>query len=133
MFSLFIYFRQIQVLRAETNSRLTAQNSQLGVYYRTLFHSLHEPESERGELGAFSRENLPLLQATDVLALLDSTGQILQQSMNFPAEALADLYHTWRNAPDPAAPITYSAALQNAAREAATTDYLFVILFLIPI
>ena len=50
-FSIFIYFRQTEVLRAETSSRLIAQQSQLGNYYRAVFHSVNEKESEPGDWG----------------------------------------------------------------------------------
>ena len=125
-FSLFIYFRQTQVLRAETSSRLIAQQSQLENYYRAVFHALNEKESEPSEMGVLANENLPLLQPSDVFALLDPQGQVIQQSLNFPAEALASLDQTWQQLPNPSEPFAYVLSQTNPAGGMSQKDYLFV-------
>jgi len=131
-FSLFIYLRQIQVLRAEAESRLIAQESQLNNYYRAVLHSFFERENEPSEVGGFSRENLPLLQPSDVFALLDPSGQAFQQSTNFPAAALSDIYQTWLSGKNPTVPIAYSLSQDNFSGGITKENYLFVVSLLDP-
>ncbi|MFN2121989.1 MAG: histidine kinase dimerization/phospho-acceptor domain-containing protein, partial [Candidatus Promineifilaceae bacterium] len=126
-FSLFIYFRQVQVLHAETSSRLSTQLSQLGIYYRALLHSVDEHESEPGEFGTLPREDLPLLQPSDMLALLDQHGQIIQYSSNFPTEALPEIYQTWLASQNPAEPISILLAPADHPKETAEQDTLFML------
>jgi signal transduction histidine kinase len=126
-FSLFIYFRQVQVVEAETSSRLSAQISQLGIYYRAFLHSADEHESEPGEFGALSRQDLPLLQPSDMLALLDQHGQIVQYSPNFPTESLPEIYQTWLASQNPSKPIPTSLAPADHPNQIAGQDTLFLL------
>lgn len=123
-FSLFIYFRQAEVIRAETANRLSAQSSQLAGYYREVLHSIYEREFEGDETDPFPTENYPLLQSTDMLTLFDPNGQVLQQSANFPAGEESAIYEAWLDAAEASTPIAHSF-LQSGGDTARGT-YLFV-------
>lgn len=126
-FSLFIYFRQTQVLRAETSSRLIAQQSQLENYYQAVFHALNERESEPSEMGVLSKENLPLLQPSDMFALLDSNGHVIQQSLLFQADEVANMYQAWHKRHNPAEPLAVSVTQADPSGETTEKEYLFMI------
>ena len=97
-FSLFIYWRQAQVLRAETTNRLVAQSSQIAAYYSAIYRRDFEEEHNEGVRFRLSQSDLPLLQRQDVLALIDAAGNLIQRSENFQVSDIGQIYNTWKEA-----------------------------------
>jgi two-component system, OmpR family, sensor kinase len=82
IFSAFIYTRQVQVVRAETAIRLSAQSAQLGDYFSQKFSSQYESENEGEGLQVIPSANLPLIQEDEVLAIFDAGGHLVQEIGN---------------------------------------------------
>lgn len=124
-FCLFIYFRQVQVTREQTLSRLEAQSGLLANFYRASVHSALEEGFEGSESDALVTQNQPLLQVSDALALVGADGQVLQHSGNLSIEDLAAVRSAWLEAPDPTMPIDYPLPQIDGA--AGSQGYLFVV------
>ena len=107
-FSLFIYWRQAQVLRAETTNRFVAQSSQIAAYYSAIYRRDFEEEHNEGVRFRLSQSDLPLLQRQDVLALIDAAGNLIQRSENFQVSDIGQIYNTWKEAGLPAEPVPYT-------------------------
>ncbi len=123
--SLFIYFRQIQVLRTETTTRLTAQASQFSTFYQTLLGRPSEEEREEDLPFGISDDNFLFLQDYDVFALLGPDGQVVQKGQNLSSDSLTVIYRTWANNPNTLAPIEYP--LSENGRNGETRPYLFLV------
>ncbi|MCB9136483.1 MAG: HAMP domain-containing protein [Anaerolineales bacterium] len=119
-FSLFIYVRQIQVLRAETTNRLTAQSTQLVTFLRNPTH--RPPEDERTEESSSIANNF-FIADHQLFALLGPNGEILQTSEDFPTSLLSTL--TASSSPTPATPIEYTLHEEGVTHE--NSLYLFLI------
>ncbi len=78
VFSVFIYTRQVRVVRAETAVRLSAQSAQLEEYFSQKGSSQYENESEGEGLQVIPSDNLPLIQEDELLAIFDSEGRLVQ-------------------------------------------------------
>jgi len=128
-FSLFIYIRQVQVLRSETKSRLTSQASQLEMFFGSdLFRQTYEFEEELEHLPNFSSE-LPLLREYDRFALLDGNGKIIQRSEHFSTTSLTEIYNAWLIASSSSDSILYRFSGQEETELehlSAAQAYLFI-------
>ena len=127
VFSLFIYFRQAQVLRAETISQLQSDLNQLSTYYGanlTLSHEVLEGDSDHQNTDV---GNLPLLQEYDRLAYLDRDGKVIQQSEHFAPDDLQNVYQLWVSEGKSDAPVTYEFSSSNDHEHRSRDNtYLFV-------
>lgn len=98
VFSVFIYTRQIQVVRAETAIRLSAQSAQLGEYFSQKGFSQYESENEGESLQVVPTDNLPLIQEDEILAIFDSEGHLVQETGNITEtdlqQSLQSLMHS---------------------------------------
>ena len=128
-FSLFIYFRQVQVLQSETVSRLTAQASQLELFFASdLFRQTYEFEEELEHLPNISSD-LPLLRPEDRFAIIDASGQVVQKSEHFSSDSLTEVYNSWLGAGPSTDAIEYRISGQdNTEREhqPVAQTYLFI-------
>ncbi len=121
-FSLFIFLRQVQVLRTETETRLTAQATQFATLLRSPIR--RPPEEERDEeFPSFSEENLFFMNEHLLFAILGQDGTAVQKSEHFPTDALPALTAAW--AKNPTHPIEFTLAGEDEAYE--TQRYLFLI------
>ncbi len=123
--SLFIYFRQIQVLRTETTTRLTAQASQFSTFYQTLLGRPSEEEREEDLPFGISDDNFLFLQDDDVFALLGPDGQVVQKGQNLSSDAVTVIYRAWAKNPNTLSPIEYPLAENRITEE--TRPYLFLV------
>jgi signal transduction histidine kinase len=106
-FSVFIYFRQVQVLRSETTTSISTKASQLMLFFSSDFiRSSRIYEDELEHLPNFSSD-LPLLQESDQFALLGSDGRVIQKSEHFSANDLNAIYQLWGDKNQTAEPISY--------------------------
>jgi heavy metal sensor kinase len=128
-FSLFIYVRQVQVLRSETTTRLVAQAGQLELFFGSDFlRSFEEYEGEIEHLPNFSSD-LPLLQETDQFALLGNDGHVIQKSEYFSDTDLNAIYQLWLNSRQTTQPINYQLSDSHEREHnnlSAVKDYIFI-------
>ncbi len=128
-FSLFIYIRQVQVLRSDTTTRLVAQAGQLELFFSSDFlRSFEEYEGEIEHLPNFSSD-LPLLQETDQFALLGNDGNVIQKSEHFSTADLTEIYQLWLNNNQTVQPIDYKLPVshdQEHNSNGGVTNYVFV-------
>ncbi|HNB53816.1 MAG TPA: ATP-binding protein, partial [Anaerolineales bacterium] len=120
-FSLFIFLRQIQVLRSETETRLTAQATQFSTFLRN--PARRPPDGEQEEGSGFSDETLFWMGEHQLFAVLGPDGSVVQKSENFPADALPTLTAAWNK--NPSTPIEYRLSDEGESHE--TAQYLFLI------
>ena len=121
-FSLFIFLRQVQVLRTETETRLTAQATQFATLLRAPIRRPPDEEHEE-EFPSFSEDNLFFMNEHLLFAILSQDGSAVQTSEHFPTDALTALTAAW--AKNPTISIEYTLAEENEAHE--TQRYLFLI------
>ena len=128
-FSLFIYVRQVQVLRSETTTRLVAQAGQLELFFSSDFlRSFEEYEGEIEHLPNFSSD-LPLIQETDQFALLGNDGSVIQKSEYFSDTDLNAIYQLWLDSNQTAQPIRYNLSNSHERERnnsGGVTDYIFI-------
>ncbi|NUM44275.1 MAG: HAMP domain-containing protein [Anaerolineales bacterium] len=122
-FSLFIFLRQVQVLRTETETRLTAQATQFATILRTPIRRPPEEEHEE-EFPGFTEENLFFMNEHLLFAILNPDGTVTQKSEHFPMDALPTLTAAW--AKNPTRPIEYTLAEEDEPYETQRVLFLFM-------
>jgi len=124
-FSVFIYTRQVQILYAETENRLSAQSAQLATYYSGLILRAFGDENEEHSF-TFPQENLPLLQDKDILVVIGPDGSIVRQQGQMEAGELESLVGDW-NKNRPGGNQAYTLYRANPDGETMKRNYLFSI------
>jgi len=126
-FSFFVYYRQNQVLRSETTTRLLTQANQIGGYFHGQPGGGGDHEEPRANAIDTLQTQLPLLGPHDVMALLSTDGQLIQKTDNFQTADLKTILQTWNLASDPAPIISYplpAASLETGGKKQA---YSFIV------
>ncbi|MEJ2757812.1 MAG: HAMP domain-containing protein, partial [Anaerolineales bacterium] len=108
-FSVFVYFRQVQVLRSEVTIRLAAQASQLTTFLKSDYVQLPD---EFEHMPNFSSE-IPLIGETEKFALIDADGNVTQKSEHFDTKDLQAIYQIWLSEGKTSNPISYQASLEE--------------------
>lgn len=121
-FSLFIFLRQVQVLRTEAETRLTAQATQFTTFLRNPARRPPEGDEEEGE--AFSDESLFWMGEHQLFALVGPDGAVLQKSEHFPEDALPTLLAAWGKTPSTT--LEYRLSEDDEPHE--TQNYLFILM-----
>lgn len=119
-FSVFLYTRQAQALRAETASQLASQSTQLVGYYSERLPMPSEPDANN-PVGTVPRSNLPLLQDTAVLVVVAQDGSVIQQLGELSAADLTAVLQSWKSHPE----ATISAVIHSTDGGSEAHSYLF--------
>ncbi len=101
-FSLFIYTRQVRVLRAEAGNRLVAETVRLRAAVRDQIERGHEHETD-GQPQPL--QELPLLNEHDSLALVGAEGETLLSQGRLTPEDLEAITREWDRQGQPAEPL----------------------------
>ncbi len=108
IFSLFVYTRQVQILRTETVNRLAAESRQIEGYYHEVIGQKIEEEEDGSQSSGIIAGNAPLIQGDDVLAVIGSQGEILQSSGDLSTADLESVIRLWNSLKSPLTPIPYA-------------------------
>ena len=122
-FSIFIYTRQSQIIRAEAVNRLAVQSAQLAAYYSAQLHS-DEEESEDRSMQVPQGE-LPLLPENTVLALIGLDGKVALQQGTMQTDVLTALIKTWNDSPATLEPLAFTVPEQDAQGITGGRTYIF--------
>jgi len=125
-FSVFIYTRQVQVLRAEAVTRLSGGSVQLASYYGALLRRAMEEPNEV-PLSNLSQEKLPLLGQDDLLAVIGMDGTVFQQQGRFQDQELVNLINNWQRMPAAVGPIPIIRTSSNERGIKTRSTYLYEI------
>jgi signal transduction histidine kinase len=127
VFSLFIYFRQVQVQDSEARSRLIATSTQIQAYYRELLR--RALAQGPGAFGSFEPPDtaLPLLGSEDVFGLVAPDGTLLQKIGTYQVTDLSQVLDDWELASESRAPIPYALPAGSGKTAGALRPYLFVV------
>jgi len=126
-FSLFIYFRQVEVQRSETENRLMTMSTQLQAYYHDLLR--RTIEQGLGVPGSFGPPDsaLPLLGNQDVFALVGPNGDLLQRIGTYQVADLNQVLQDWEISSESASPIPYTLSNGTGKTAGPGHAYLFVV------
>lgn len=126
-FSLFVYFRQAQVLRSEADIRLAAQASQLKNLLKSDYFQLPDEFEHIPNLS----DELPLINEYEQFALLNPDGSVIQQSEHFSSSDLSAIYQTWLTAGETNSSIPYEITFSHSEEDnghlTTRADYLFIV------
>jgi signal transduction histidine kinase len=122
-FSVFIYTRQTQIVRAEVVNRLATQSAQLTVYFSSQL--LSADEEREGRSNQTSQAELPLLPEYTVLALIGLDGNVVLQQDSLGQDVLTNLINTWNASPVTMEAIEYTVPEKNDQDLVRSRTYLF--------
>ena len=111
-FSIFIYTRQSQIIRAEAVNRLAVQSAQLAAYYGAQLHADEEESEDRSKQSP--QGELPLLPENTVLALIGLDGKVVLQQGTMQPDVLTALIKTWNESPATLEPLAFTVPEQAA-------------------
>lgn len=112
-FSIFIYFRQVQVLRVEA----TEQLSSLSDRWSSLLHAMLSQTSDNG---TSENEPIPLndmqltLQNTEVMSAVGPNGSVLSQKGNLSSNDLSHIIQSWQNNPTKLVSMSLNVSGENS-------------------
>jgi heavy metal sensor kinase len=96
IYSVFVYTRQAQVLRAQTASLLSAQAIRLTEIMQTSLNSSYDAENDsENEKLATTNGLFQVLDQMEVWAMLDPQGNIINQKGNLSDRDLARIWERW--------------------------------------
>ncbi len=119
-FSIYLYTRQAQVLRAEAANQLASQSTQLVSYYSERLLQSAETDTDN-PVATLPRSNLPLIQDTAVLVVVAPDGSVIQQVGALSAADLTAVLQSWNSRPGE----TISAIVHPTDGRSARRSYLF--------
>jgi signal transduction histidine kinase len=125
-FSVFIYTRQVQVLRAEAVTRLSGGSVQLASYYEALLRRTLEEPNE-APLFNLSQDKLPLLGQDDLFAVIGLDGTVIQEQGRFQNQELTSLINHWQSIPAAEGPMTIMRTSSDERDKQIRSAYLYEI------
>lgn len=124
-FSVFIYVQQSHDLREASLARLENKFGRLQALVQ-----LPGREAERAgrlSLPSMPDNAQPLLQDTDVMALTDPSGRVVQFSGTLSAEEITDITQSEISRGSPANPLTYTITSASNGSDGVQSEYFFLL------
>ncbi len=124
-FSVFIFVQQSHDLREASLARLENKFGRLQALVQL-------PGREAERAGRFSLPSMPdnaqpLLQDTDVMALTDPSGRVVQFSGTLSAEEITDITQSEISRGSPANPLTYTITSASNGSDGVQSEYFFLL------